>query len=288
MSLHFKPVHLLIVLLGLFAVQPSNAQAPLKQFDRCTLTDSEWADGDSFPVTFPDGSVHTVRLYGADCIEIHVQGDDSNARRLRDQRRWFGIQDILTAKKVGVQARDTTRQLLAKPFTVHTNFASGRGDPRFKRIYAFVTTADGQDLSELLVAKGLARAFGVVRQLPDDTSGPEWELQLRDLELTAAKAGVGAWAFTDWKSLPESRRQARLETFELQTARGEALATESQPVSLNSASASELMTLPGIGEKMAQRIIAGRPYRRIDDLNRVQGIGPASLEKLRPLVSVAP
>ena len=36
---------------------------------------------------------------------------------------------------------------LAKPFTVHTAFADARGDGKHKRIYGFVTTADGEDLA---------------------------------------------------------------------------------------------------------------------------------------------
>ena len=51
-------------------------------FPAATLVATEWADGDSFSVRFPDGKERTVRLYGADCIEMHVKGDDSNARRL--------------------------------------------------------------------------------------------------------------------------------------------------------------------------------------------------------------
>ena len=165
----------------------------LETIEKCSLVETEWSDGDSFQVRFPDGKNQTIRLYGVDCIEIHIQGDDSNARRLRDQRRYFGIADIITAKSVGLTAKTETKSLLSKPFTVQTAFADGRGDGRFARVYAFVKTADGTDLSETLVSKGLARAFGVVRQLPDGTSGDEWVEQLKDLELTAARAGRGAW-----------------------------------------------------------------------------------------------
>ncbi len=74
------------------------------------LVTTEWADGDSFSVRFPDGKVQAIRLYGADCIEMHVSGDDSNARRLRDQRRYFGIDDILTAKSFGEAAKLETAE----------------------------------------------------------------------------------------------------------------------------------------------------------------------------------
>jgi competence protein ComEA len=58
------------------------------------------------------------------------------------------------------------------------------------------------------------------------------------------------------------------------------------PLDLNTATAAELEALPGIGPKIAAAIIAGRPYSTVEDLLRVKGIGPATLEKLRPYVTV--
>jgi competence ComEA-like helix-hairpin-helix protein len=57
-------------------------------------------------------------------------------------------------------------------------------------------------------------------------------------------------------------------------------------VNVNTATADELETLPGIGPALATLIIAGRPYSRVDDLEKVRGIGPGTLESLRPLVVV--
>jgi competence protein ComEA len=62
------------------------------------------------------------------------------------------------------------------------------------------------------------------------------------------------------------------------------------PVNLNTASASELEELPGVGPATAQAIINDReqngPFRTVDDLARVRGIGPAKLEQVRDLVAV--
>ena len=55
-------------------------------------------------------------------------------------------------------------------------------------------------------------------------------------------------------------------------------------LSLNSATLAELDTLPGVGPATAQKIVAARPFNSVDDLLDVSGIGPATLEKLRPLV----
>ncbi len=60
-------------------------------------------------------------------------------------------------------------------------------------------------------------------------------------------------------------------------------------VRINSASASELQGLPGVGPALAQQIIAERSRGRFasaEDLLRVSGIGKAKLEKMRAYVEV--
>lgn len=61
-------------------------------------------------------------------------------------------------------------------------------------------------------------------------------------------------------------------------------------ININTAPASELELLPGVGPAMAGRIIEYRrqngPFRSVDSLDEVKGIGPRTLEKLRPLIRV--
>jgi competence ComEA-like helix-hairpin-helix protein len=60
---------------------------------------------------------------------------------------------------------------------------------------------------------------------------------------------------------------------------------EVPPTDLNTASASELELLPGVGPVLAARIVVeradGGPFRSLEELSRVDGIGPALIEKLR-------
>lgn len=61
-------------------------------------------------------------------------------------------------------------------------------------------------------------------------------------------------------------------------------------VNINSASASELDSLPGIGPAYAGRIIEYREanggFKSIEEIQNVKGIGPKTFEKLRDLITI--
>ncbi|OOV13765.1 ComEA family DNA-binding protein [Deinococcus sp. LM3] len=56
-------------------------------------------------------------------------------------------------------------------------------------------------------------------------------------------------------------------------------------VNLNTATQEQLEALPKVGPSLAAKLIAGRPYRSLADLDRVKGVGPSTLKTLSPLVS---
>ena len=76
------------------------------------------------------------------------------------------------------------------------------------------------------------------------------------------------------------------------TARSGTPLGEGERLDPNTAPAEELERLPGVGPALAARIIAYRdsagPFPAVDSLEAVKGIGPATLERLRPLVRVPP
>jgi len=105
--------------------------------------------------------------------------------------------------------------------------------------------------------------------LPDDVE-----------EQIESDAAVNKWSFSKSKSYshntPYKTKQEKL--------------TGDSKINVNNASKSELMRLPGIGDKLSDKIIAYRSvyggFRTIDDLQSVKGIGVKTVAKLEPYATV--
>ena len=268
--------------------------ADLKELKGATYVPNRNNDGDSFMVKAGEKE-YCVRLYFVDCLE-RTADSKQDARRLKQQTRHFGLKDGSYAVIFAEEAKEFTRRALAEPFTMHTALASAPGRTASGRIYAFITTSTGKDLAQLLVANGYARALGKARKTPDGISHSEMKEYLRDLEVAAGMKRAGIWAKSDPDRLVELRQKQRLDDKELEefkkvvdTARAAARKREDaakEPLNINKASQAELEDLPGIGATLAKRIIAGRPYKSVDELLKVRRLGPGRLKKIRPHVCV--
>ena len=67
-------------------------------------------------------------------------------------------------------------------------------------------------------------------------------------------------------------------------------AQEELRVNINTATEVELTKLPGVGSALAKRIVEFRekngPFRRVEDLMKVRGIGEKTFQKMRPHLTV--
>ena len=75
-------------------------------------------------------------------------------------------------------------------------------------------------------------------------------------------------------------------TAKISKATGKADEKEAGFIDLNTATEKELDTLPGVGKATAEKIIAGRPYKSVDDLEKA-GVSKATIAKIADLVTVA-
>ncbi len=131
--------------------------------------------------------------------------------------------------------------------------------------------ATAAELEETLPGVGPATAKKIIAGRP--------YAKIEDL----AKAGVSAKVIDEIKPLVTLGKPAA-EPAPATTTAASPTAPKSL-VDLNKAGLAELESLPGVGPAHAKAIIAGRPYKTVDELEKVKGIGKARIEALRALVT---
>ncbi|MFO1512523.1 MAG: helix-hairpin-helix domain-containing protein [Verrucomicrobiota bacterium] len=243
--------------------------------DGCRLVTNSAVDGDSFHVSYK-GREYIFRLYFVDAPE-----SDANLKdRIKDQAVYFGISPNEVPRAGMLASRFTREKLTGRDITVITRWQNGLGRSSLARFYGVVSIG-GTNLAEELVANGFARISGLRANWPDGPRSTTFINKLKNLELAAREKKRGVWNEAIF------RAESGEETSAVST-NSVATATPASPtlVDVNTATFEELQKLPGIGPKLAERIIARRPFKTVADLNRVPGIGPATLKRLEPLICV--
>ena len=254
-----------LALFGCLAMPVSATE--LVSIKNVTLVESDSNDGDSFKVNADGRELH-LRLYYVDCLETAAYGFVKE--RIRQQKDHFALKSIGTVLDFGKQAAAFTRRVLSRPFTIHTSYAKAPGGSG--RHYAFVETSDSQDLGRLLVEQGLARIHGKTHDpTPYNTSGKTMSAQLDVARDVAMLKQAGIWRTTDIGLFLKTRL---------------ADIDDRGPVNLNTATSEQLQQIKGIGPATADKIIAARPYRSVDELLKIPGIGPKKLKAIAPYVKI--
>jgi competence protein ComEA len=278
--------------------------------ENCRLISNPANDGDSFHAS-SGAREYIFRLYMVDAPET----DAMTPGRLIEQAKYFAI-TVPQAIEVGQAAKEFTRQKLSEPVTVFTHMSDAMGRSRLERFYAFVQTKDG-DLGEQLVRNGLARNYGF-KAVPPGLRNSRSELEkLQQFEDQARQERIGGWGVNAGRLNARAQMPARFSVFGAEKnarSRISPSANTSRRISapplpnrldpttspveapkshakekielgridINTATEKELKMIPGVGQVMASRIIAARPFRSADDLKKVNGIGDKKYAKIRP------
>ncbi len=235
-------------------------------WENCQLATEKYFDGDSFRLRHSRGEV-VLRLYFVDAPET----DAGYGTRVGEQAAYFKTSDAAVLRG-GERAKEFTARFLAKPFRVITRRQLAPGASREARYYGVVVNQEGRRLDAALVEAGLARVTSEVADYPDAVTGQKTARALRTLESKAAQNNRGIWEHAESRETMNEKLKPRTG------------AVLDRRVNLNTASAAELIALPGVGPKTADLIIRSRPLKDLAALDALPGFGPKTIEALRELI----
>lgn len=237
------------------------------ELENCRFVSNGINDGDSFMIK-NRGTTYVFRLYWVDTPEERSDYPE----RLKEQADYFGV-TADEVMQIGREAKMFTREFLkGDNLTLFSQWENGQGGAQ--RYYAIVNSEKG-NLIEALVENGLARIYGYNKSWPEEPQLDVFRRRLARLEKQAKQKGLGAWRpnIEVWDAFDYQKKLAVLPDLE-------------GKLNINTASKEELILLPGIGPTYSQRIIAARPIRRLEDLQKIKGIGPKTYARIKDRVSL--
>jgi len=165
---------------------------------------------------------------------------------------------------------------------------------RADRFYLFITVF----LAIAAIAGGIMLAMQHSRNQPVEIvlSQTEPPAQSGEIYIGGAVANPGIYSLKEGDTLQALLSDAGVEpdadlsNIELHISR-EGEEQSPQKIDINRAEPWLLEALPGIGQVLAQRIVDYRsengPFKRIEDLLKVSGIGPATFDKIKDYITVS-
>lgn len=189
-----------------------------------------------------------VRIVDGDTIDVEIGG-------YRRTVRYIGIDTPERGQPLWSEATEANRALVEGATVALASDVSETDRHGRMLRYVYLVDGSGTFVNAELVHQGFARVLTV----PPDVAHAEEFLRL---ERGARPAERGLWGVYRFPVYLPSLNHLGC-------------------VDLNRASLEDLMLLDGIGGALALRIMEMRPYPTIDDLARVRGIGPGTIEKIR-------
>lgn len=268
------------IFISLYLVSKLEASDEWEHLENCQLVPSFGNDGDSFLVRHSGDKEDVFRLYFVDCPEV----SGFFPERVKEQSQYFNNLPKARTLELGAHASQFTEDFLKGSFSVYTQWKNARGQS--KRFAAIIVNQEGTTLSMALAENGLVRIHGLaIKGRWKGRDADSFWANLGNAEKRAKANELGGWGKSDGKitTREQNNQRSRLTLKPRRTYTDDSL---EGLVNINLASESELDGLPGVGPAIASRIIAGRPYKDVESMRKVKGIGDQSMITLKPYITV--
>ncbi|MEQ8524122.1 phospholipase D-like domain-containing protein [Gracilimonas sp.] len=215
-------------------------------------------DGSRFEIEIAPGFGYGVRFLGVDVPSIYAG---------RDSAEYYSgaaadyLQNLLEGRRVRLRG-----------------FDGGKPEARYNSFQAYVDMQYDEghvSLNRILLEEGFGTTSVYYRQNEDSVAAFE------SYEASAKTKEKGMWKAPD--------------KIGSKTLRAEEVDTGSPtnvmfPININTADEATLQLLPGIGPAYSKRIIQYRmengSFKSVDEITNIRGIGPKTLQKLRPIITL--